>query len=480
MVNFFEIMSPSYLLFPALLGSAILALVCPLVGAHLILRRRVFLGLTLPQIAACGVAFTFWLYHAAGATHGAGGEKLLAMAGSLVFTLAGMGLLAYLDRRATGSPEGRLAAAYALASALTILFIVFNPAGELEIVNLLKGEMIALSKQELKLLAVVYGAVLLGLVLFRREFLLNSFDQDLAFLLTGGNAQWSLWLYVLSGITIAIGVIMAGPLLVFGFMVLPPLAARTLARGMGSYFALSSLVGLATAVFGFYFSVRLDLPLGPTDVALGCGVIFLIYVLQFMLRKIRGSAGLWVIFLIAVSGCSAPAPQPTLDLNSVKQHTIWLASARNSTGAILRLPGTNPLRSLAEMTGKLDSDYRPTVMDLLRDSLRSGLEARGSVVGFPERQDTRLSLFPFNADDAARGARAAKLSGYLWLMDIRRWDGEPNGLLRTWVEFKLVRIDDGFTAWQRRVQKTIYSPGAPPDQSATDAVKEILREALNS
>lgn len=286
MVSFFDIFNPSFLLFPALLGSAILAFVCPLVGAHLMLRRRIFLGLTLPQIAACGVAFTFWLSHAAGLAHGTGGERLLAMAGSLVFTLAGMGVLAYMDRHTTGSPEGRLAAAYALASALTLLFVVFNPAGELEILNLLKGEVIALSRDELKLLAVVYGAVYLGLVLFRREFLLNSFDRDLSFLLTGGSAQWSFWLYVLCGFAIAIGVIMAGPLLVFGFMVLPPLVARALARGMTSFFVLSSLLGLAVALGGFYFSVRLDLPLGPTDVALGCVVIFATYVAQWFMRRI--------------------------------------------------------------------------------------------------------------------------------------------------------------------------------------------------
>ena len=190
------------------------------------------------------------------------------MAGSLLFTLAGMGLLAYLDRHATGSPEGRLAAAYALASALTILFIVFNPAGELEILNLLKGEVISLSKEELKLLAIVYGVVYVGLVLFRREFLLNSFDRDLSFLLTGGSAQWSFWLYVLCGFSIAIGVIMAGPLLVFGFMVLPPLAARTLARGMSSFLSLSSLIGIFIAVLGL-LSIRAPGFAAGTD---GCGV----------------------------------------------------------------------------------------------------------------------------------------------------------------------------------------------------------------
>jgi ABC-type Mn2+/Zn2+ transport system permease subunit len=287
-VSFFDILNPSFLLFPALVGSAVLALVCPMVGAHLMLRRRIFLGLTLPQIAACGVAFTFWLHHAVGLSHGTGSERLLATAGSLLFTLLGMGLLTYLDRHASGSPEGRLAAAYVLASALTLLLVVFNPAGELEILNLLKGEVIALSKDELRLLVIVYGAVFLALVLFRREFLLDSFDRDMSFLLTGGSSQWSFWLYVLCGFAIAIGVIMAGPLLVFGFMVLPPLLARALARGMTAFFVLSSLLGLAVALAGFYFSVRLDLPLGPTDVAVGCALIFAAHLTLWFTRKITG------------------------------------------------------------------------------------------------------------------------------------------------------------------------------------------------
>jgi ABC-type Mn2+/Zn2+ transport system permease subunit len=286
-VSFFDLFSPSFLLFPAFAGSAVLAIVCPLVGAHLLLRRRMFLGLTLPQIAACGVAFTFWMSHAAGLSHGTVSERFLATLGSLVFTLAGMGLLAYLDRHATGAPEGRLAAAYAFASALTVLFVVFNPAGELEILNLLKGEVIALSVGELQFMALVFAVICAALVLFRREFLLNSFDRDLSFLLTGGSVQWGLWLYVLCGVCIAIGVIMAGPLLVFGFMVLPPLVSRALANGMGAFFILAAVFGLLTAVGGFYFSVRLDLPLGPTDVTLGCLLVFFTYVAQWLTRKFR-------------------------------------------------------------------------------------------------------------------------------------------------------------------------------------------------
>jgi zinc transport system permease protein len=481
MVNFLEILSPSFLLFPALLGSAILALVCPLVGAHLMLRRRVFLGLTLPQIAACGVAGTFWLHHALGFTHGSGGERLLGMAGSLLFTLAGMGLLAYLDRHATGSPEGRLAAAYALASALTILFIVFNPAGELEILNLLKGEVISLSKEELKLLALVYGVVYVGLVLFRREFLLNSFDRDLSFLLTGGSAQWSFWLYVLCGFSIAVGVIMAGPLLVFGFMVLPPLAARTLARGMGSFLSLSSIIGLITAIGGFYLSVRLDLPLGPTDVAFGCLGIFAVYAVQAALRRGRGLASLLVFSLVLFTGCGAQRAEAPLDPSLVGQGPIWLASVRNGTGADLRLPSNNPLRSLGEMAGKLSPDSRPTVMDLLRGSLQRELQQRQITVSLPEERDVRLQSFPLDGVSAAANARTANLVGWLWLSEIRRWQTDGGSPLRTVVELKLVRIDNGAVPWQRQITKTVPLVGAVRlDELSADAVRAILREVFGS
>lgn len=483
MVSFLEILSPSFILFPALLGSAILALVCPLVGAHLILRRRIFLGLTLPQLAACGVAFTFWLYHEAGFAHGTGGERILAMVGSLLFTVVGMGLLAYLDRHATGSPEGRLAATYALASALTILFVVFNPAGELEILNLLKGEVIALSRDELKLLAAVYGVVLAGLVLFRREFLLTSFDPDLAFLLTGGKVQWSVLLYLLCGLSIAVGVIMAGPLLVFGFMVLPPLAARPFARGTVSFFALSSLIGLFTAILGFYLSIVLDLPLGPTDVALGCVLLFASHAFnRGRARRTAMAAILCFAAACASTSCgqSRSTGVPLSSVQALSESTVWLAKVRNSTNSDLRLPSANPLRSLGEMAGKISSDYRATVADLLRDSLQSELAHRKIKIAFPETVDARMGVFSHNPSSAAHTAREGKLSGLLLIADIQRWNADGRQLLSTRVDFKLVRIHDGSVVWEKTAQRVISTTGANLSQASADAIKEIMREIFGS
>src|SRR6476660_9100716 len=172
----FEIVNPSYLLFPALVGTMIMGLVCPLVGSYLVLRRTIFLGLTLPEIAAAGVSFTFWLQQAGLLPQLGESERGIAMLGSLVFTFLGMGLLGYLEQRGKGLAEGRLAAAYAFAGALTILFLVFNPAGQIEVLSLLKGEVIALSRSELKVLAAVFGFAFIMMLIFRRELLLASFD----------------------------------------------------------------------------------------------------------------------------------------------------------------------------------------------------------------------------------------------------------------------------------------------------------------
>ena len=455
-----------------------MGLVCPLVGSYLVLRRTIFLGLTLPEIAAAGVSFTFWLQQAGLLPQLGESERGIAMLGSLVFTFLGMGLLGYLEQRGKGLAEGRLAAAYAFAGALTILFLVFNPAGQIEVLSLLKGEVIALSKGELRLLTGVFGLVFVAMMIFRREFLLTSFDRDLAFLLKGRQVIWDVLLYLLAGLIIAFGVIMAGPLLIFGFLVLPALAARPLVSRMSSFLMLSSILGVVMAFLGFYSSVRLDLPLGPTDVTLGCCLIFLAYGLSRVPTKI-GAALLILIFVGgSVTSCATgTAATPVPQVKDIKKEQVWLAKVKNSTALPLLLPATNPLRSLAEMAGKLPAEQRQSVMGLLRDDLRKGLEQNGYSVGLPEDVDVRFPPFPADMNGAIRMARDGKLSGLIFVSEIWRWEGESQKFVRVLLDFKLIRIDDGTVLWERRIQRAVPTPSATNlGQASTDAATAIAHD----
>jgi ABC-type Mn2+/Zn2+ transport system permease subunit len=470
--SFWETLNPSSLLFPALSGSLLLGLVCPLVGAYLVLRRTVFLGLTLPQIAAAGLAFAMWAGQS-GFVAPLQAARPLAWLGSLLFTLLGMALLGWLERRGKGVAEGRLAVAYSFAAALTILFLVFNPVGEIEILSLLKGEVLALSRTEVAVLFAVYAIVLAGMLAFRREFLLSSFDRDLAFLLKGQAVYWDVLLYVLAGITIAVGVIMAGPLMLFGFLVLPPLIARPLVTGMSAFLIVSSLVGAAIAFCGFYLSFRLDLPLGPTDVAFGCALVFLASALGALLRRWR--TGWLAPLLLIFPGC-APAVSTFPAPATFSGETVWLFRVGNATGLELRVPAANPLESLAEIAGKGSPEARPTVMDWLRDSLRDELQKRGVSVAYPEDRDSRLGFSPSLPQPALEAARAARLSGFVLVGVIERWEpGEK--LVRALVDFKLLRLQDGAPVWQARVRRALPTPGATHTaQAYRDAVAPLARD----
>jgi ABC-type Mn2+/Zn2+ transport system permease subunit len=268
-----EILAPDFVLHNSVMASLVVGFVCPLVGMFFVLRRAVFLGVALPQVSSAGIALAFWL-HALG-IHVLGHdetERGTALVGSTVFTALALIALALSEQRGRGLVEGRTGAVYALAAALAVLFTARNPSGESHVMSLLKGEIVAVADADLRLLTAVYVVVLLLVAGFRRQLVLVSFDRDMAATLMRRPWLWDLLLYGLFGLTISIGVMIVGPLTLFGFLVLPVLAVRPWARGLFSLAIASLLLGGATAMAGFAVAYRADLPVGPTDVTLGFGV----------------------------------------------------------------------------------------------------------------------------------------------------------------------------------------------------------------
>jgi len=273
-----EILSSGFLLRDALIGSVLVGLVCPLVGVYFVLRRMIFLGVALPQLSAAGIAFSFVGYRLVVGPHEHGNvsERSLAILGSLAFTLGGLLVLTAFERRGRETVEARIGVTYAVAAALTILFLALDPHGDAEMVNLLKGDILATTRESLTVLASVLGGVVLVLFAFRKEFLLVSFDRDLAVVFGKRADLWDALLYLTIGATISLGVMTAGPLVTFGFLVVPPLTARVVTSRMLTFSLVAAALGGLTSFGGFYCAYRMDLPLGPAEVALASLALFLV------------------------------------------------------------------------------------------------------------------------------------------------------------------------------------------------------------
>jgi ABC-type Mn2+/Zn2+ transport system permease subunit len=266
-----QILAPDFLLRNSLYTSVLIGFGCPLVGVFLVLRRLVFMGVALPQISSTGVAIALsvplWLGIVQPA-HAASSEHALAFAGSTVFSLIAVLVLAALERRGRGMPEGRLGAAYVVAAALSILLLSRNRYAEAGWLDLLKGEIITISNFDLALTAAALVVVLLVLWLFHKELMLVSFDRATALTLGKNVFFWDLVLYLLIGLTVSMAVLSVGPLVAFGFLLIPALTAHLFAASMRQFAVSASLAGGAVSFGGFWLAYQWDWPIGPTDVAL--------------------------------------------------------------------------------------------------------------------------------------------------------------------------------------------------------------------
>jgi len=68
-------------------------------------------------------------------------------------------------------------------------------------------------------------------------------------------------------------VLIVGPLVAFGFLLIPALTAHLFAGNMRQFTIFASLLGGVASFVGFCIAYRYDLPTGPTDVVL-LGVIY--------------------------------------------------------------------------------------------------------------------------------------------------------------------------------------------------------------
>jgi len=81
-----------------------------------------------------------------------------------------------------------------------------------------------------------------------------------------------------------------GPLVTFGFLLIPPLIAHVFAANMRQFALFAAAIGIAMSLIGFCIAYRWDLPVGPTDVAL-LGILYAVIWTVHRLQKAFGKGG---------------------------------------------------------------------------------------------------------------------------------------------------------------------------------------------
>ena len=254
----------------ALIATSFIAALCAFLGVYVVLKRIVFVTAALAQISTAGVAVAFLF-------------GLNPTITSLAITACAVALLAFASFGEKIPQDSILGISYVSAFALGVLFISKSAQGLEELQHLLQGNILTITAGQITWLAITFSVIALIHLLYYKEFMFVSFDAEMAQTQGYRVRFWNLLLYLTIGVVISLGIKVSGVLLIFGFLVIPAAIALMLVRNMKLIFAIAIVLSLVSVVCGLYFSFELDLPSGPTIVA----VLFALLLIAIGLRAAR-------------------------------------------------------------------------------------------------------------------------------------------------------------------------------------------------
>lgn len=276
------------------LACLVLSVMHVYLGIHVIERKVIFVDLALAQIAALGATYAIVLGYDA-----ATDAFAIAMF-SLAFTFLGAGTFAIARMRKEKVPqEAFIGIIYAAASAGAILILSKSATGGEELKHMLTGDLLLVSLKTVAQTALLYGAIGVFHIIFRKKFLSISLDPEGA-RASGINIHlWDLLFYMSFGMVITRSVSIVGVLLVFSYLIVPAVIAQMWNNTLKGRLLIGWFVAVVASTAGILWSFYSDYPTGPAIVVMLA--IFLVisgiaYYLANAQSKARALATIVAIF----------------------------------------------------------------------------------------------------------------------------------------------------------------------------------------
>src|SRR5262249_53522099 len=240
-------------------------------GLHVVQRGIIFIDIAMAQMAALGICLAV-LLHIELATWPTFGT-------ALGFTLERCWIFSVTGKRTSQIPqEAVIGISYVVAAAAAVLLLSRAAEGDEEIKNMLVGNILLVTPREVWERFALFAAVGVFHFVFRRNFLLVSFDRDRAYQKGLQVRWWDFLFYTVFGLVVTSFVRIAGVLLVFSYLIVPAVCGINLAQRTANRLLVGWFIALWGGVAGLFLSYWWDLPSGAAIVCTFGALLILISV----------------------------------------------------------------------------------------------------------------------------------------------------------------------------------------------------------
>ena len=257
-----DLSNPALAFLPkALLVAVLSALVCGVIGTHVVLRGMAFIGDAVAHAVFPGLAIAFALQFSVIA----GG----AVAGAVVALL-----IALFSQRRRVKEDTVIGIFFAAAFALGLVVISKVQGYTASLNSFLFGSITGVSNSDIIFSAVVGAIVILAVAALHKEIVAVSVDRETAAAMGIRVLLIDIVLYLAVTAAVVMSVRTVGNILVLALLITPAATARLWTDRLVVMMSLSAVIGMVGSFVGVYVSWAIDVPTGAT-IVLVLTVVFL-------------------------------------------------------------------------------------------------------------------------------------------------------------------------------------------------------------
>ena len=258
---------PDFLLYALLAGLGV-ALVAGPLGCFVVWRRMAYFGDTLAHSALLGVSIGVLL-----------GINISITVTAIPMLIA-LGLV-YLEQRGILSLDTLLGILSHSALATGLVLISLLPDVRIDLMSLLFGDLLSVTKNDLWVIYAVAGTVIALLLWLWKPLINITVHEELASVEGVKTSVVRTALMLITALVIAIAMKIVGVLLITALLIIPAAAARRLSSTPEQMAVMASLIAMLTVMMGLAMSYYSDTQAGPSVVV--CAA--LLFTLSLVFRQ---------------------------------------------------------------------------------------------------------------------------------------------------------------------------------------------------
>lgn len=256
----------------AFINCILASIVCGIIGVIIVEKKLVMMSGGIAHTAYGGVGLGYLL----------GFEPILGAFGFAIAAAFGIGAV-----KKKGSSDIAIALFWSLGMALGIIFIALMPGYPPDMNTYLFGNILSVTKNDVKMMAIVTIAVLILTTVFFNDWKAFLFDSEFSKIMGLKVNFFKYLLMLMISVSIVALIKVAGIILVLALLAAPAATANLFSKKLLNRIILAIIFGIIFCFCGLILSYNLDTGSGATIIIFSVAFYFLAYIINIIKNKLK-------------------------------------------------------------------------------------------------------------------------------------------------------------------------------------------------